>query len=256
MSGPCRSSVGMAAIGMPTLFGRVVERTAVEQTTRDAMFRLLAAHFVGVNRDTFERDLASKTAVILLEDPDGSLRGFSTLLVYSTTVEERTLSIVYSGDTIVERGWWGNPALPRTWLRAVRQLAPYADADVYWLLLTSGFRTYRFLPVFYRSFYPRFDDPTPTTTRLLVDAIARAQFGACYDETAGVVRFPRPQVLSSDLLDVSDGRVLDPHVRFFLECNPGYVAGDELVCFARVHDENLTPAARRIARSIEANPCR
>lgn len=253
MSAHTLSRSDVAAIATRALRGRVVDRSAVDRATVDAMFRLLTTHFVGVSRDTFEQDLAGKSTVILLEDPDGGLRGFSTLLVSTTNAPGRQLTIVYSGDTIVERGWWGNPALPRTWLRAVQELAPYDRTEVYWLLLTSGFRTYRFLPVFYKSFYPRWDDPLPTATRPLVDAIAREQFGACYDERAGVVRFTRPQVLSSDLLDVSDGRVVDPHVRFFLERNPGYVAGDELVCFTRIHDENLTSAARRIARSIEGH---
>jgi hypothetical protein len=61
---------------------------------------------------------------------------------------------------------------------------------------------------------------------------------------------PRPQVLSNRLLDVADGRVLDPHVRHFLALNPGYTAGDELVCLAPLDDSNLTPAGRRIARRI------
>jgi len=253
MSADVRMAVRSTALAAAGLSGRVVGRCSIDCATRNAMFHLLTSHFVGVDGATFDRDLAEKTAVILLEDQDGGLRGFSTLLVYTTGAAGRPATIVYSGDTIVERGWWGNPALARTWIHAVQRLAPYEGADVYWLLLTSGFRTYRFLPVFYKSFYPRFDEPTPAETQALLDAIAGEQFGARYDRSTGIVRFTRPQALVSDLLDVPDGRLLDPHIRFFLERNPGFLAGDELVCVTRIREDNLTAAARRMTRRIETD---
>jgi hypothetical protein len=37
----------------------------------------------------------------------------------------------------------------------------------------------------------------------------------------------------------------DPHVAFFQKLNPGYAQGDELVCLARFHPDNLTPYIRR-----------
>jgi hypothetical protein len=231
------------------LTGRVVLREELGAEMRSAMFALLAAHFVGVELTTFEADLAEKSCAILLEDEQQRLRGFSTLLVYESTVNDRVISVVYSGDTIVERGWWGSPALPRTWIRAVRQLGPLASTrEVYWFLLTSGYRTYRFLPVFFRSFHPRFDAPTADTSPPLVDAIARARFGKLYDTSTGIVRFPRPQILRSELLELPCGRTLDPHIAYFVERNPGHVRGDELACLARVHDDNLTPAGRRMCR--------
>jgi hypothetical protein len=232
------------------LKGTLVPRATLSGAMERAMFALLDLHFDGVDWLTFQSDLSEKNWVILLEDEDGSLRGFSTLLIYRTIAAGTPVTIAYSGDTIVERAWWGSPALPGTWIRAVKQLsAMNCDGDVYWLLLTSGYRTYRFLPVFFRSFYPRFDEETSGSA--LLDAIAIERFGSRYDPRTGVVRFSRPQVLAPDLLDVSKGRADDAHVRFFLARNPGYVRGDELVCLTRIHDDNLTPAGKRMARGAE-----
>jgi hypothetical protein len=231
----------------PRLQGRVVARTAVCPRLEDAMFALLASHFTGVDRRVFESDLADKNAVILIEDEDGMLRGFSTLRVYQTNVLGREITIVYSGDTIVDRACWGSPVLARTWIECVRQAAASAGTDVYWLLITSGYRTYRFLPVFFRDFHPRHDADAPADERRLRHAVARERFGDRYNEAAGVVRLERPQVLIDDLLDVPPGRAADAHVRFFLSRNPGFVVGDELVCLTRIHDDNLTPAGRRMA---------
>jgi hypothetical protein len=237
----------IAATGCLT--GRFVPRQALDAGRVNSMFVLLRSHFIGVERQTFEHDLLQKNWVILLEDERGVLRGFSTLLVYPDSLDGRPLTIVYSGDTIVAREWWGSSALPLTWLRAVRQLAPlYGSRDIYWILLTSGFRTYRFLPVFFRDFYPRIGEADPGAATLR-DALAAAQFGDRYDPSTGIVRLERPQVLAPELIDVPLQRARDPHVAFFLERNPGYVKGDELACITRIADDNLTAAGRRVARS-------
>jgi hypothetical protein len=228
----------------------VVARSALSQQTTDAMFALLASHFAGVERTTFERDLAEKNSVILIEDGE-VLRGFSTLRVYPTTAPGFPVTIVYSGDTIVERGCWGSAALPRTWIQLVQQVAPVDRGDVYWLLLTSGYRTYRFLSVFFRTFYPRFDEPTPAPAQAMLDAIAAERFGSRYDAASGLVRFEHPHRLAGDLAGVPTGRAADAHVEFFLARNPGFAAGDELACLTRIHDTNLTPAGRRMARPAE-----
>jgi hypothetical protein len=230
------------------LHGRVVGTQTLSASLRDAMFTLLTSHFVGVDRTTFERDLDEKSCAILLEDGASRLRGFSTMVAYESHAAGRSVWVVYSGDTIIDRAWWGTPALARTWVRAVRQLAPANVPEVYWLLLTSGFRTYRFLPVFFRDFYPRYDSRA-CRERGLLSALARERFGPQYDDATGIVRLTKPQVLAHDLITLPPGRLTDPHVAFFLARNPGFVGGDELACLARIDDSNLTPAARRMTRA-------
>lgn len=231
------------------LRGRVVQRRLLGPRTRDAMFALLRAHFAGVDRATFDRDLEEKRFAILLEDGLGTLRGFSTMMTYERVVGGRTICVVYSGDTIVERAWWGSPALARTWIAAALQASRAAGTqETYWLLLTSGFRTYRFLPVFFREFYPRFDAETPAETSALIRTLAHERFGRHYDAAAGIVQFARPQVLTPDLLALPEGRLPDPHVAFFVDRNPGFVQGDELVCLTKIDAANLTHAGLRMAR--------
>jgi hypothetical protein len=224
---------------------RLVPREALSEEEQRAMLSLLASHFQGVTPERFEADLAEKNWVLLLEDESG-LRGFSTLAIYETTGPRgEPLTVVYSGDTIVEKGAWATAALPKSWIAAVRSLRErHPRGRLIWLLLTSGFRTYRFLPVFWRDFWPRHGAAIPEDVRELRDHLARERFGDLYD--AGVVRFPEPQVLREGLDEVPEGRLRDPHVAFFLEVNPGWSKGDELVCVTELTEGNLTPAGRRM----------
>ncbi|MBI4661340.1 MAG: hypothetical protein HY735_21160, partial [Verrucomicrobia bacterium] len=159
------------------------------------------------------------------------------------------VSVIYSGDTIVEREAWGTPTLARAWIASVNRLREtYWRGDYYWLLLTSGFRTYRFLPVFWREFHPRFDSSVPACRKRLLDHLALERFGRQYDSATGIVRFAQPQRLRGKLSAIPPGRAIDPHVAFFLSCNPGHRNGDELVCLTELSPGNLTAAGRRMAR--------
>ncbi|MEO8379311.1 MAG: hypothetical protein ABI779_06580 [Acidobacteriota bacterium] len=217
----------------------VVSRDALTRRDRDAMFALYTRYFATSDRMVFERDLAEKQWVILLRDEDGTIGGFSTLMALE--VEGNT--VFFSGDTIVARHRWGSWDLPRLWGRHVFSLA---GANAYWFLISSGFRTYRILPLFFRRFHPVFDGETPYETKLLLDTIATLKFGEAYDPRTGVIRLATPAPLRAGISDPMERAVRDPHVRFFVGANPGHADGDELACMVKVAEDNLTPAGLRM----------
>ena len=214
---------------------------------RERMYELLSRSFLGVTRRRFEADLAEKNRVILLEDGAAALCGFSTLLFYRTELEGEPANVIYSGDTIIDPDSWNASILAPAWINAVRDLHGRRPAPrLLWLLITSGFRTYRFLPIFCRWFYPRHDRPTPPDVARLMAELASERFGDRYDPASGIVRFDEPQVLAESLRGVPDGRLANPDVAFFVRANPGHEAGDELVCLTTLDDDNLTRAGRRM----------
>lgn len=225
---------------------QLVSRTDLTTAQKGEMYALLDRHFGGVTAEQFARDLAEKNLAILLRRA-GALVGFTTQLAYSAQLEGEPVNVIYSGDTIVAPEAWGSTALPRAWVAGVEALrATLPAGKCYWLLLTSGFRTYRFLPVFWREFYPCFDRPTPPGMQGLLDRLAADKFGGQFHPATGVVSFENPQRLRAGLDQVPAGRELDPHIQFFLARNPGHTRGDELVCLTELCRENLTAAGRRM----------
>jgi hypothetical protein len=217
----------------------VVRRETLTRRERDGMFALYTTYFVTKDRMVFERDLAEKDWVVLLRDLDGGIDGFSTLL--SMRIDEAT--VFFSGDTIVARHRWGSFDLPRLWGRHVFSIA---GPNSWWFLISSGFRTYRYLPLFFRNFHPVFDADTPREVKSLLDTIATEKFGSAYDPASGVIRLITPAPLVDGLSDPGPRASRDPHVHFFVNANPGHAAGDELACLVRVAHENLTPAGLRM----------
>lgn len=229
---------------MQTELVKIQELTA---TDKAAMHRLLNCHFAGATTEVFETDLSLKNWVLLLKDDSRVLKGFSTLLMYDITFERELITVVYSGDTIIDPSVWSSSALSVAWIAAVNQLkAQYSGSKLYWLLISSGFRTYRFLPTFWQTFYPRHDQTMPAKSRRLMTFLCHRQFGEWYDEATGIVRFPSPQKLKGHLEGIPQARLRNPHVRFFAQNNPGAAQGDELVCLTEIAADNLTRAGRRM----------
>jgi len=215
-------------------------------TQRDALFALLRKHFAGVERDDFDRDLAHKTHVLRLVDADGHLLGFSTIDYRRRRFGEGDGALLYSGDTIVDPAAWAAANLGPAWVAAVLALhAGQHGGPLWWLLLTSGVRTHRYLDVFCRHYHPappgRDDDEAAT----LLPGLCAERFGHRFDLATGVVRLHAPQPLLPHLATLPPHLTGDASVAFFLARNPGWGRGDELASLCRLDTDNLTTAGLR-----------
>lgn len=200
----------------------------------EAMWRLFAASYDGARRADFDRDLAEKEHVIVLKDAARTLQGFSTLLALE---EPGQWCAVFSGDTIVAPGFWGQTALQRAFIWYLMAQRLKRGLPVYWFLITKGYRTYLLMTRYFPTHWPRHDAATPAFEEGLLDTLCRRKFGAAWDPAAGLLRFQGEVVrLSEALADVPPRLREDPDVAFFLEKNPRWRDGDELCCLAAADD--------------------
>jgi hypothetical protein len=222
---------------------------AVTLSERHEMYALLRTYFEGTTRERFEADLREKEAVILLRDTgSGQVQGFST---FTRMMPRAGIVAFFSGDTIIDREFWGETVLSRVWgttvfAEAERIAAADPETSVYWFLISSGYKTWRFLPLFFREFYPTMDAPTPPQVRELLDALGAQRFGDEYLADLGIVRFKDPTPLRRGVADITDQRRRDRRIAFFEKMNPGHAQGDELACIAQLSRANLTPAGLRM----------
>jgi hypothetical protein len=215
---------------------------------RRAMYALFERYYVASSFERFERDLTGKDTVFLINDEHGELCGFSTLAVFEMDVDGAPLRVVFSGDTIIEPSHWGSQAFAFSWIRHIGKIFGEAPCvPLFWLLIVKGHRTYRYLPAFGLNFVPNWRETGDTRLHKLKDAIARSLFGAAYDAPSGVVHFEHSLGhLATELAAITPREAARADVRFFLENNPGYVQGDELVCLCELKPENMRPLTRRL----------
>lgn len=238
-----------------SLVGSVVPRERLTPADRDRMYALLSTYFDATCRTRFEEDLAEKESAVVLRDVnDGQIQGFSTIARMEMTVDTREIVAFFSGDTIVAREYWGETILSRLWSQTVFNEADLIVASrplvhVYWFLICSGYKTYRFLPVFFREFYPCPSSSTASDLRRILDTLGKAKFGHEYDAASGIVRFTHASPLRRGVADITERRLNDPMVAFFNRVNPGHALGDELACITRISRSNVTRAGARMLAS-------
>jgi len=228
-----------------TLTGSVVPVPELDPATIGAMFGLMDRYFL-VDEAVFRSDLAGKDHVILLRDPDGAVQGFTSLRIITTVFHSRPVKALYSGDTIIDRAHWGTLELPRVWIPfMLRQVEDAGGVPFYWFLISSGYKTYRFLPVFFREFYPRHDVPMPDGIRGLREHLGRLLFGDRFDPATGTIELEHPTPLREGVVEDHQRRK-DPHVTFFLATNPRHAEGGELACLTPLRRDNFRPATLRL----------
>jgi hypothetical protein len=236
----------------PRLLPEVLPRAMLTQSDRRQMYELLETYFESTSFRQFELDLSEKDTVILLRDPgDARVVGFSTLMKLSITVEKRRVAGFFSGDTIVARERWGSSLLGRLWLRTVfseteRIQTQSPGTLLYWFLICSGYKTWRYLPIFFRDYWPHPVLTASAFDRRVLHTLATRKFGGEYHPNPGIVRFRRANPLRPGIADVTQQRLRDPMVEFFIRMNPGHADGDELACLAPLSLANLTAAGLRL----------
>ncbi len=226
----------------------VVAVRAIRDEDRFRLFDLFRRYYEDVTEARFAADLAGKDEILVVQDAEREIVGFSTLALEEVEVGGERLRVLFSGDTIVDRRHWGSQVLTRAWIRHIGKLwAEAPTTPLYWLLIVKGHRTYRYLPTFALRFVPEprgLDDPDLLRLR---EELAGRRFGDAYDPATGVVHFPEPcGRLAPEWAEVELHHARRREVAFFLARNPGWRAGDELVCLCAVAPENMRAHARRL----------
>jgi hypothetical protein len=235
------------------LAGSVVPTRTLTARDVAAMWALFGRLYDAVDERRFRDDLAEKDWVLLLREhaagaSDGAIRGFSTILTLEVAVAGTAVDVIFSGDTGIDPGFWGRQELVRAWARFMgARRAARPGRRLYWFLISKGYRTYLYLPLFFHAYYPRPDTPTPPFERALVDTLGRARYPDDFRPERGVIEFRHSHGhLKPELAEIPAHRRADPHVHFFLGLNPGYTRGHELACVAEIAPENMKGLARRM----------
>lgn len=230
---------------MKRLTTRTLTAAGLPENTLAALYDLYAAYYGGTSFTLFRRDLADKDHVLLLEDAEHRIRGFSTLKIIRDHHQGRPVCVLFSGDTIIDHRYWGEQTLPLAWCRLAGQIqAQHPGIPLYWLLIVKGDRTYRYLNAFSRDYHPNRRHPTPPDVQAFIDRLAHARFGSAYHVHSGLVCHAETQgYLKAEWHTPPAAR--NPEAQYFHTRNPGAAHGDELVCLTRLTPENLRSFALR-----------
>lgn len=234
---------------MTNLDGEIVGINSLAESNIDEMYRLMNSYYDNVSRETFQRDLSEKRDIILLRNSDErKIKGFSTLMLLEQMVDGFPITALFSGDTIIDKEYWGTNELPKWWGRyAFSLIDEMPDKELYWFLMSKGYKTYRFLPVFFNEFYPRRGVDFPEREKRILDAFASSKFPNNYNPETGIISFEgKKDHLKHGVADIDESRMKNPDIQYFLEMNPHWEQGDELACLVRLTKDNFNRIGHRV----------
>lgn len=198
------------------------------------MYLLMSRYYAGINEAQFREDLAKKSVVFLLES-EGRIYGFSSLLYSPLEVQGVRITAAYSGDTVLDRQFWGTRELGKVFLRHLwlhKMRDPFTP--LYWFLMSKGYKTYLLMANNFSDYYPRPRADIPGFEKALMDAFYAGLYPAQYRD--GLIRFEEaPCKLKQGVADI-DAALLESNekVALFQRLNPDWKNGTELACVARM----------------------
>jgi hypothetical protein len=205
----------------------------------ETMFQLFSEYYANVTYEQFRKDLLKKDHVFVLKDQKTlEIKGFSTIVALNSEVNGKPVRGFFSGDTVVDREYWGQGTLGVAFLKFLflhKLRRPWEP--LYWFLISKGYKTYLLMANNFQNHYPRHEKATPPEIQTLINTFSKTLYGDCYYPERGVISFAGQQAhikdaLKQDITPITEDLLSNPRVNFFVEKNPDWAQGDELACVA------------------------
>lgn len=225
------------------IYGEMKQKNKLTITEKNQMLTLMKEYYEDVLKENFDKDLEEKDYCIMLYNEEGEVKGFSTQRLITLKVQDRKINGVFSGDTIIDKDYWGSLELYRVFAKEfIRD-----ESDFYWFLISKGYKTYKMLPLFFKEFYPNYKQETPLLERTIMDTFGKMFYPKEYDKAKGVIKYIGiKDKLKSGVADITRKQIKDKDINYFTDLNPGYIYGEDLVCLARLNGDNLRRTAKRL----------
>lgn len=242
--------------GKPRVYARYHPINRISPADVRSMYGIFCQYYGNTDLDTFLRDMSAKTGVFLIRRKgDRRLVGFSTVALMDLKLQGRRVKGVFSGDTIVEKDYWGSRALVTSFfLYLVRVVLRHPFTPVFWLLISKGYKTYLLLSNNFFRFYPHpgghYEQYEP-----LVAEYSEALFPGYYCSQRKVLDFGESyQFLNDDVAAITeDLRARVPAIAYFERRNPGWEQGHELPCVGRAGPSDVFRYVFRLVAKLWAD---
>jgi hypothetical protein len=210
----------------------------ITDADKQEMYHLFIKYYDNVGHTTFLRDFNKKEHVCIMRTKAGNaIVGFSTVTRIKVSHNGSRYMGVFSGDTVIEKKYWGSIAIHLCFLRYLflqRLLHPFAN--IFWFLITKGYKTYLLMANNFYGYYPRYDREANPQLAELTKLFCHSLYPGIYSEKTGLLAFGEGyQKLKDNVANIDDEMKMKyPKVAFFEKVNPTWRDGTELPCLVEI----------------------
>lgn len=220
------------------------------ETDLQQMYSIYQKYYENTRYELFVQDFKKKTGAFLILHPHTQqIVGFSTVLNCDIKIDGKSHHAVFSGDTIIEKQYWGSRALQFAMFHYMLKLKlKHPFEPIYWMLISKGFKTYLLLANNYASYWPH---PEGKCRELqpIVEAYCEQYFAGYFDRSKGVLDFGDDyQPLKGEVAPIT-AELLEKNakIRFFESRNPEWRRGTELPCVGELQWRDILRYSKHFA---------
>lgn len=231
--------------------GSVVPINEITSTDIKEMHQLFIQYYDNAGYDTFKNDLSQKDAVFMIRKKDtNEIVGFSTVVKKKIDglKKGRNCYAVFSGDTLVDKEFWGTTSLHFTAIRyIVMEKLKNPTSAIFWFLITKGYKTYLIMANNLNNCYPAYDNENDPKMEKVLKKLCMNFFPKNYDEKSGLLLFGDGYMkLKGNVAEITEEmKEKYPKIRFYEKVNPTWRMGTELPCTVELSFANLSNAIVR-----------
>ncbi|KPA13199.1 hypothetical protein MHK_006583 [Candidatus Magnetomorum sp. HK-1] len=238
--------------------GHLLEATikpskSIRLQSLECMFDIFKKYYSEVDFQTFISDLQKKNHIIMVRDKKTKIiKGFSTIMDMEVYYKGKKINGLFSGDTIIEKDYWGGTALQVAFFRYVFiKLITNPGMELYWFLISKGYKTYLLLANNFPEYYPRFDQPGTEKQKNLVRQFSEYLYADYYDPKKELIIFPGHTCkLKGDIAPISAKHLKNPKIDFFQKRNPTWQKGSELPCVGLIDFNTSYSYVKKLFKKI------
>lgn len=217
------------------LYHKTLKISDLDENQKEDMFKVFNKYYDNVSFKQFRNDLSEKDAVFLLLDKkENIIRGFSTIV----EINVNGYIGVFSGDTIIEKQFWGQGTLGVAFLKYLflkKLRNPFKK--LYWYLISKGFKTYLLMANNFPNHWPRHEKEMDTKHQDILDTFSMTLYPEDYVQKKGIISFKNKakDSLKDCVAPISEEmKLTNKRINYFATKNEGWQKGDELCCIAEM----------------------
>lgn len=201
------------------------------------MHKVFVQYYHNADLHNFVTDMGKKTGVILLQDRNSEkIVGFSTWTELDIVRNDERSIGIFSGDTVVEKEFWGNKELQKTFVKQLlKTKIKNPKTSVFWLLISKGYKTYLLLTNNFPKHYPS-HAKNNIKLESIVDEYCQQLYPSAYNKEQRLLNFGNDyQYLKDDVAEITTEMTEENlEIRHFTKLNPSWQQGTELPCVGEV----------------------
>ena len=190
------------------------------------------------------------------EKMDGSLRGFSFIDKSCSQVNGRKCTLIKTGLSLFNAKYQGGPILYYVILyHSFMEMIKHPTVPVFLMGRTASYKSYLMLVNSVTSTYPRYDAPAPDYIKAVLHHYANTERlpGEEYDPTSFVLKRETTNI-KRFVAPITEKDLKNPHIKFFVENNPGWSKGHLMFCASPLTKSDLLKVfLKALKRSLGIN---